>query len=377
MGSLDAYVVCPPGVEAVTAAELRGLGVECTEEGTGGLAVDVSLTTLYRLALQLRTASRILVRLARFRARDFQTVERHAARLTWDRFSRPGDPIRIQASSKKSRLYHQRAIVQRFSDAARAAGRDVVEGSDEDPAAVPAQRLVVRLFRDRCTVSVDATGEHLHRRGYRKATGKAPLRETLAAAALLATGWDGTAPLVDPMCGSGTLVVEGALIARHMAPGRHRTFAFQQWPDFETTSWSRVLVDVDEDVLAGSPVPLLGSDRNAGAVEAAGTNAERAGVSADTRFGVQALSAADAPPGPPGLLMTNPPYGARLGTRSPLRDLYAALGNVARARFGGWTLALVCSDPMLVGQVGLDLEPCLATRHGGIGIKVWKGLVPG
>ena len=126
MGSLDAYVVCPPGVEAVTAAELRGLGVECTEEGTGGLAVDVSLTTLYRLALQLRTASRILVRLARFRARDFQTLERHAARLTWDRFSRPGDPIRIQASSKKSRLYHQRAIVQRFSDAARAAGQEGV-----------------------------------------------------------------------------------------------------------------------------------------------------------------------------------------------------------------------------------------------------------
>lgn len=384
MSTIHAFVVCPPGLEDVTSAELRALGTDPAPAGVGGLDVHTDEAGLYRMAIGLRTASRILVRVAQFRARGFSDLERHGRSIPWERFSRPGDSIQFRVTSKKSRLYHQGAVAQRLEEAARIAGRDTPgparEGSGGPRPEVdqlPAQQVVVRLFRDECTVSVDATGDHLHRRGYRLSTAKAPLRENLAAGVLLAAGWDPGTPLVDPMCGAGTLVLEGALLARRMAPGRDRSFGFQGWPTFDPITWERVLTAARSEELPRAPAPLIGADRDGGAVEAARTNAERAGVAADTAFLQRALSATQPPPGPVGCLVTNPPYGTRIGKRNPLRDLYATLGNVARSRFQGWTLVVISSDPVLVGHIGLSLKPCLSTRHGGIGITAWRGTVPG
>jgi putative N6-adenine-specific DNA methylase len=199
--------------------------------------------------------------------------------------------------------------------------------------------------------------------------GKAPIRETLAAAALLSAGWRGDVPLLDPMCGSGTIPIEGALIARRMAPGLGRHFAFEQWPDFDARTWRQVREDAESRVLPVSPVAIRGSDRDAGAIESAQANAKRAGVADTVEFAVHAISAID-PPAESGLIVSNPPYGVRVGDRDRLRNLYAQLGKVIRAKAPGWRVALVSADHALERQTGLNLRPVLRTTNGGIRVRV-------
>jgi hypothetical protein len=182
----------------------------------------------------------------------------------------------------------------------RVGGSPSWEGADEEDAADSdaAQLFVVRLFHDSCTVSADSSGALLHRRGYRLATAKAPLRETLAAAMLLGAGWDGSAPLLDPMCGSGTIAIEAALLARRIPPGLRRRFAFERWPGFEPAPWRRALDAARSGIRERAPGPIHASDRDAGAIEAARANAERAGVAEDLTLARAAIAAVEPPPGP-------------------------------------------------------------------------------
>jgi putative N6-adenine-specific DNA methylase len=234
--------------------------------------------------------------------------------------------------------------------------------------------VVARVAHDRVTVSIDASGALLHRRGYRQALAKAPLRETMAAALLLASGWDATAPLLDPMCGSGTIPIEGALMARRIAPGIHRAFAFMGWPTFEPDAWERLTSEARAHELASSPVEIRGSDRDEGAVAAAVSNAERAGVASDVRFERRALSALVAPAGT-GWIVGNPPYGKRVSEDRDVRDFFAALGRVARERLHGWTLALLSPDRALDRQLGLRVEELARTSNGGIPVRIVVGEV--
>jgi putative N6-adenine-specific DNA methylase len=201
------------------------------------------------------------------------------------------------------------------------------------------------------------------------------MRETLAAATLMASGWRGDAPLIDPMCGSGTIPIEGAMIARRIPPGLDRPFGFEQWPDFEPETWRSVIDAARSSMLPRSPVRILGSDRDAGAVRAATANAARAGVTDDVELSVRALSAIE-PPIEKGWLVSNAPYGVRLGERDRLRNLYAQLGNVIRAKCPGWRVALVTAEPMLERQLRLALRPVLRTSNGGIKVRVITGESP-
>ncbi len=237
------------------------------------------------------------------------------------------------------------------------------------PAGTPRQRFIVRVVRDRFSISADSSGELLHRRGYRLETGKAPLRETLAAAMLLACRWDGTIPLLDPFTGSGTIPIEAALLARHRAPGLARHFAFEHWPGFDAVLWDRLRAEANARIKIGKSVLIGGSDRDAGAIEAAQANAARAGVERSIEFRCAPLSALEARD-PPGLLLTNPPYGARVGEESGLRDLYAQLGNLARARLAGWRVALLGASVRLEGQLGLPMEELWRTSNGGIPVHL-------
>jgi putative N6-adenine-specific DNA methylase len=365
-------VVTTPGLEEVTGAELTALGLAPEAREVGGLEVRGTLPDLYALNLHLRTASRVLVRLARFRAVSFRELEARADDVEWGRVLRPGIGAAFDVTCHKSRLYHSGAVAERL---ARAADRAVPGVAA--PEAPEAQRFVVRLVRNQLTLSADASGEHLHRRGYREATAKAPLRETLAAAVLAASGWTPGAALVDPLCGSGTLPIEAARHARCIPAGWDRDFAFRHWSDFDDTAWEELCTRARERMLASAPAPLLGSDRDVGAVEAARANAARAGVERDVVLGRRALSDAGPPDGwtGPGWLVTNPPYGRRIGERDPLRDLYARLGQVARARFPGWTLAVLTADPALARQVAPSGETALVTRTGSVPIRLhlWRG----
>ncbi len=206
-------------------------------------------------------------------------------------------------------------------------------------------------MRDRFVISADASGDLLHRRGYRLETAKAPLRETLAAAMLLGCGWDGTVPLVDPFCGSGTIPIEAALLARRIPPGLHRRFAFEAWPDFDAQPVGQRSAPTRSRGSCRVRRLIVGSDRDAGAIEASRANAARAGVAGNIEFRNVPLSAMDPLPGT-GLLLTNPPYGARIGEEKALRNLYAQLGNVARTRLPGWRVALLGANPRLEGTGG-------------------------
>lgn len=359
--TLDAFAQCAPGLEDLVAGELDRLGIRPGGREPGGVSFQPTTRQLYAANLWLRTATRVLVRRASFRAESFAALERAAEALAWDEWLRAETRPVFRVSSTRSRLYHTDAVAERLQ-------RVVGIG----PPDAPEQLVTVRLVADRLTVSVDSSGDRLHRRGWRLATAKAPLRETLAAAMLIAAGWDGQSPLADPLCGSGTIAIEAALAARGLPPGGGRSFAFQRWPSFQPGTWASVTGDAKRRAKpAGSGPPILAADRDAGAIAATRANAERAGVAEDVDIRLAALSTLQPPAdSAPGLLLSNPPYGGRVKGGPDLRDLYAAIGRLQRSRLIEWRVGLLVADRSLAAQTGLDLEERLRTTNGGIPVQL-------
>jgi putative N6-adenine-specific DNA methylase len=385
------FVVTAPGLENITSQEMRSIGLlpkqakqrreewKITGEEGGGVVFEGSFDHLYRANLRLRTASRVLVRLGEFHAVAFPELVIKAAGLAWERYLTPGQPVTLHVTCHKSRLYHSDAVAERVLAAIRERlGKSSrIQKSRPNGAPSPAQRIVVRFVNDQCTISVDSSGELLHRRGYRLETAKAPLRETLAAAVLLASGWEPSAPLLDPFCGSGTIAIEAALIALGRPPGADRRFAFMDWPGYDPTRWEATqsaAAQLKRQVEGGSPL-IFASDRDAGAVRISQANAERAGVEGLIRFTQHAVSAIE-PPATPGWVVTNPPYGLRISASKDVRNLYAQFGNVLRDRCPGWQVTVLSNDLHLLGQLGFPLDTALSTLNGGVGVRIARGQVP-
>ena len=391
---VDAFAVTALGLETICRRELAALGIR-GRAGEGGVSWRGSLESVERANLWLRTASRVIVRVAEFRATAFHELERAGRRVLWERFVGPTSTVRFRVTCRKSKLYHSGAVAQRLADAMsrrvpgvglEAAEGEVDEAVDRWPGGrmdgpigsksdSPAQLFVVRLLHDVCTISADTSGALLHLRGYRQQLAKAPLRETIAAAMLLAADWPGDAAFVDPMCGSGTIAIEAARFARRMAPGRERRFAFQDWPEHDADAWRSIIQEGRDRELSRAPAPIVAADRDRGAIDAARANAERAGVAGDVELKVAAISALD-PMAPEGWLITNPPYGVRVGEKDQLRNLYAQFGNVVRANAPGWTVGLLSADRRLEAQTRLELRERFATRNGGIAVRFMVGRVP-
>jgi len=362
-----------PGLESIAAGELKTLGVKGKQE-IGGVAFAGDLERIYETNLWLRTASRILVRLGRFHASTFYELERRAKKLPWGEFLSGSGAVRVRVTCRKSKLYHSDAVAERVLSAiaGTVSGSIKSEAAEDDDEAAEAeaesQLFVVRIVNDECEISVDSSGDLLHRRGYRKEVAKAPLRETIAAAMVLASGWKRGDPLLDPMCGSGTIPIEAALLARKIAPGLKRDFQFMKWPGFDGDCWTRVVENARaaEITLSGE---LLGSDRDAGAIQAAEHNADRAGVADSVRFFQEAVSGSmegiDPAVGGTGWVLTNPPYGVRVGESGDLRNLYAKLGSTLGEK-AGWRLGVLTADLDLVRQTKLPLRARFSTSNGGI-----------
>jgi len=374
MKELDLFAVTAPGLEPLCARELASLGIEGSAED-GGVSWRGDMRSLYRANLELRTCSRVLARLGTFRARTFPELERHSAKLPWSAFLRGGSDVELRVTTRKSRLYHQGAVAERIARTLtdQLGARAVVSRKDIDDDAT-AQLVVVRFVRDVCTISIDASGALLHQRGYRQAVAKAPLRETIAAAMLLASEWYGDVPLLDPLCGSGTIPIEAALLARSIAPGlaaasrEPRAYAFQQWPGHERRLWTDVVAEARARIREEAGVAIAAADRNAGAITAATSNAERAGVLADLELVRRPLSATPQTDGP-GWVVTNAPYGVRVGETAELAPLYAALGRALRDALPGWHLGLLAADDRLAAATTLPLHERFATRNGGIAVR--------
>lgn len=383
LSALDLFAVTAPGLAELARRELVALGITSSDATPDGLGFTGDVTAVMRTNLWLRTASRVLVRMGSFRARAFAELERDAARLPWRRFVAQGERAAFRVTARKCRLYHTAAITERL---ARVAGVEVASAARDEES--DAQLFVVRGVRDEWTISADSSGTHLHRRGYRLATAKAPLRETLAAAMVLASEWDMAAPLVDPFCGSGTIPIEAALLRDGIAPGLRREFSFMNWPDFDDRAWRELRAHAARGVRGGGPgdggsrgeasrnpgdnettdARIAGYDRDTGAVDAALANAERAGIADMVQFASRAISAFE-PPAPRGWLVCNPPYGVRVGERSELRNLYARFGSIVRERCAGWLVGFLSADPMLERATRLDLQPVLHTTNGGLRVR--------
>lgn len=401
---LKCFAAGLPGLEHLLEHEMRDLGLADLHRLPGGVEFTGGLPDLYRANLHLRTAGRVLVRVGVFKAEEFWELEKRTAGLEWERFLAAGQEVSIRVTCHKSRLYHSDAVAERVARAiGQRLGRPAVQeagAAEEEEAAPDAQLVIARLDHDICTLSLDSSGEHLHRRGYRLATAKAPLRETLAAALLLAAGWPQavhaagpkqSVPLLDPFCGSGTFLIEGALLALNLPAGRGRRFAFMRWPNYQAAAWDAVNRAAAPPA-PNTPLTLMGSDRDEGAVEATRANARRAGVAEYVTAQHRAFSDIE-PPDTPGWVITNPPYGVRLepagrrdrggagrdDRRPPtMRGLYAALGDVLRERCPGWQIALLGPDQGLAYATGLSFDPSRAvqTLNGGLKVTLWQGRIP-
>ncbi len=411
------FAVAAPGLEPFTAQELDKLGLtpfpgfatpppspepKAQERGegpgvggeVGGIEFRASLSDLYRANLHFRTASRVLVRLGEFYAAAFSELRKKASRLPWEQYLLPGQPVTLRVTCHKSKLYHSDAVAERVARAiedhlGQSSPYSTKRGDDETVDTTRrvisphAQLSVVRLVHDKCTISVDSSGAPLHQRGYRLATAKAPLRETLAAGMLFASGWDVASPLLDPFCGSGTIAIEAAMMARNIPPGRTRHFAFMDWPNFDAALWQSLLENVEtrDDSPRSeaerdrtSLLPIMASDRDAGAIEAAKANAARAGVADDIGFSRRAVSAIE-PPSQPGWIVTNPPYGVRVSGDKDLRNLYAQFGHVLRAKCLGWHVAMLAGNPQLTKSVGLNFDEGIPMVNGGLKVRLVRATV--
>lgn len=359
------FAVCQPGLESWLADELRALGLEPTPD-EGGCSFSGDLAALYAANLRLRIATRVLARVTDFHAGHFIDLEKHVAEVPWEDGLPHGCALSIDAVSYRSKLYHEGAIAERVGNiigeriGARPAGEDEV-----------GQTIHVRMVANHCTVSLDSSGELLHRRGYRQELTKATLRETLAASLVAFSGWDKKSALLDPMCGSGTIAIEAAMLARNIAPGRNRKFAFMDWPDFDKTVWRRLLLEADTETRRDCP-PIYASDRDAGAIEICKANAKRAGVLSNITFTNCALSSVAIPAGPL-QIVTNPPYGERIEGDGDLRNLYAALGNYFRSRENA-RLTFISNNPKWTGNTGCRCELSGKLSNGSIPIRFTRAL---
>ncbi|WP_114860898.1 THUMP domain-containing class I SAM-dependent RNA methyltransferase [Azospirillum brasilense] len=358
----EIFIVTAPGLESVLCAEVKAKGFRDATAIKGGVTVRGGWPEVWRANLELRGATRVLARVASFRAFHLAQLDKRARRVPWAEFLRPDVPVRVEASCKGSRIYHAGATAQRIERAI----------SEELGAPISAEAEVsikARIDDDLCTISVDASGESLHKRGHKEEIHKAPLRETLAALFLRHCGYDGTEPVVDPMCGSGTFVIEAAEIAAGLHPGRTRRFAFEQLASFDDAAWQAMRSAGGAGTAPA--VRFYGSDRDGGAIAMSRANAERAGVAALTDFQKHAVSDLMPPEGPPGLVIVNPPYGARIGEKKPLFALYGALGQTLLSRFSGWRVGLVTNEASLAQATGLPFQPSgPSVSHGGLRVTL-------
>jgi putative N6-adenine-specific DNA methylase len=358
----EIFFVATPGLEAVLLAEVLALNFKDARQVAGGVTALGDWPEVWRANLQVRGAGRVLVRIGSFHVGHLAQLDKLSRKFPWFQFLLKEMPVRVEATCRKSRIYHAGAVVQRIETAIKEE-RGCMISEDADIC------IKARLENDLCTLSIDTSGGMLHKRGHKEAITKAPLRETIASLLLRAAGFTGDEAVLDPMCGSGTFVIEAAEIAAGLHPGRTRAFAFQQLKGFDASQW-----DIMQANVTKTPShKFYGSDRDAGAIASSFANANRAGVESFVEFKHASISDLQRPDCAPGLVIVNPPYGTRIGDKRPLFDLHAAFGGVMRERFKGWRVAMITTDPALAKATTLPFKkPSPPINHGGLSVKLFQ-----
>lgn len=350
---LKLFATCESGMEDVLASELKALGIKAIRTADRGVSFRGTLETVYRANVHLRTAYRVLMEVSEFFANDRESLYEGVRKIHWRDHMSLDQTLAVDAVSHRSDLNHTQFISRVVKDGLvdqfreREGRRPSVDPENPD------LRINARLLNNRCTLSIDTSGDRLHRRGYRSEVKfAAPLKETMAAGILLKSGFDGTVPLMDPMCGSGTFLIEAALIAKSIAPGLlGRSFAFRRHPGFNRPLYKRVVEEAKDRVRRDRELYLLGGDIDDTALRAA--RAAICGAGVDDIIRVQKADLMDFIPKTKGMIVTNPPYGERLGDMDDLQELYKIMGDVFKRHCTGMTAHVLTGSRYLSKHIGL------------------------
>jgi 23S rRNA (guanine2069-N7)-methyltransferase / 23S rRNA (guanine2445-N2)-methyltransferase len=378
---MELFVNCPKGFESLLRLELEALGADYVKETVAGVYVSGGVDLSYRICLWSRLANRVLLPIAKFRLEEAEDLYRGVATQDWQQHLSVDNSFAVDFSGRNDHIRHTQFGAQRVKDAivdqflSQTGRRPTVDTKR------PELRINAYLNRDQVAISLDLSGDSLHRRGYRVSMVPAPLKENLAAAILIRAGWPDVMAsgggLIDPMCGSGTLLIEAAMMAADRAPGLLRNaFGFMNWKQFDATAWGAVRADAQARATAGMAraIPeIRGYDKDARAIAAAETNIAAAGLERWVRVSAKPLAALKKPTHKKidnGLMVTNPPYGERWGEIEELKPLYQELGALARREFPGWTLAVFTGNPDLAGELRLRADKSYSLFNGTIPAKL-------
>jgi putative N6-adenine-specific DNA methylase len=371
-----------PGLEDLCLDELKSLLPDSTFlSEKGGINFEGRLHDCYFLNLHLRTANRILMRIAGFKASNFSSLEKKLSAIPWELFLSNGTEIEISTSTKHSRLYHKDAIDEKINASIvdRASEAEFYEGSGLS-VSFP-QQIFVRVVDDRFTISMDSSGELLYKRGLKEHNARAPLRETIAAAALQMAGYKGDEPLLDPMSGSGTFAIEASMMATHTPPGLYRDFAFINWPCFSSASWHHMKNEAQKKIIKLKPYSIIASEKNPRLFSDLKDRTERFEPSkAITVINMDffEMKRKDLPAmfntTQPGIVIINPPYGVRLGTKKAGREIFRNIIKKLESDFKGWRFALFVHDHSLIREIPFK-KTSMTLNHGGLKLALLTGMI--
>jgi 23S rRNA G2445 N2-methylase RlmL len=371
------FVTCAPGVEPLLHAEARALKLSKVERQVGGIQFEGTLHDAMRANLWMRTAVRVLMRVARFEAADQAALYAGASTVDWTRFLSGEGSLMVDAHSNASALDHTLFVSQRVKDAIVDRFRESEGRRPDVDKQDPDLGVHVHLVKDRCTLLVDTSGESLHKRGWRRYQGRAPMAETLAAALVLFSDWDQRSPLVDPFCGGATILIEAAMIAANIAPGARRpSFGFQRWPGYDAAAWTSLTQAAQK---AQRPIPKLvlrGRDWDPATIAGANENIASCGLAANITVELGEATEWQPRAGWNAWIITNPPYGERVGQERGLDESYRRFGHFVRTRCAGFHLALLTSNPRLAQALALERVQRRALLNGPLQCELLTAVVP-
>lgn len=363
----EIFLATPPGLETFLLEEVKQAKFKRAEAVRGGVTIWGDWNEVWRANLTLRGASKVLARIGGFRAFHLAQLDKRSRKFPWGDTLASGHIVKVEVvTNRKSKIYHAGAAIQRIERAIAEEFGATIATSMEEAEIV----IKTRIDDNNVQFSVDTSGEGLHKRGHKQAMGKAPMRETMAALLLRACNYTGNEPVLDPMCGSGTFLIEAAEISRNMMAGRARNFAFEKLAMYDAHAVQEIKNAWHE---RESAQHFYGSDRNVNVVGFSNANAERAGVLDVCTFAPTPVSNITRPEGATGLVIVNPPYGSRIGKKKDLFALYSAFGTVMREQFKGWRVGMVTSDTQLATSTKLPWLPTDAPiAHGGLKVKLFR-----
>ena len=365
------FAPCPRGLEGVLRAEIEALGGQKIFSTQGGIGYTGPFDLCYRANLESRVASRILWRVGFGNYRSEHDLYQAASQLPWSEWFSVQETIKIKVSARHCALKSLDYVTLRIKDAVCDRFKAVSGRRPYVDTCTPGVRIVVYLDRQRFTFYIDTSGEPLFKRGLRRSKIGAPLRKNLAAGIIKLSGWQVDQPLFDPMCGGGTILMEAAQIAGHIAPGLHRSFAFERLYNFDSSRWKSLCEASRARQALEAPFAVYGCDRQEEAVQSARTNLKQAGLDhvVDVKQGdILKMT----PPTAAGILITNPPYGVRMGHAQELAEFYPRMGDVLKQQFPGWRAYILSTDMRLPALIRLAASRRLPLFNGALECRLYE-----